>query len=302
METTKKQHYVPRFYLKNFGSPIYCYDKFTDKIFTTSPSDIGHENYFYDLKGVSFGTIEKLLANGDGRFSQAYNRLTKIHDLTKLTSTEKLNFFIFIAFQILRTPEFKEGFKDLSGQMLEKLFGKEGANVVPPGLKVTFSDETIRKVHIQSIFEYAPRLATILLTKTWMLRENHTDLPLITSDSPIALHNQLQFENSGNLGFLCPGLEIHFPLTPELILISYDPQTHRISSSETDKEHVRRHNNYQVTNSTRFLYSKTNNFDDAREFLRKFPDYKKPNRKRGILTRQKNKDHDILIFDKEEMI
>jgi hypothetical protein len=46
MSTTrpKQHHYVPRFYLERFADPeghVWTFDKFTDKVFATSPSKAG---------------------------------------------------------------------------------------------------------------------------------------------------------------------------------------------------------------------------------------------------------------------
>ena len=153
------------------------------------------------------------------------------------------------------------------------------------------------------IIEKTPEFAAMLNDKTWIIQENHSDVSLWTSDNPIALHNQLKFKDGwGNLGILSPGIEIHFPLTPKLLLLSYDPSTHRLISNDVKSEYAIRHNNYQVTNSARFLYSNSNNFEMAKKFLKEHPHYKNPNRERGTLKVKKGKGKDYLIYDRKDPI
>jgi hypothetical protein len=52
MPGTKKQHYVPQFYLKRFADArkrIYVFDKLTKRSFLASVTDIANERYFYDF-------------------------------------------------------------------------------------------------------------------------------------------------------------------------------------------------------------------------------------------------------------
>lgn len=46
----KKQHYVPQAYLERFAvdGQLSVYDIDTDRVFASSPRDVGHENGFYD--------------------------------------------------------------------------------------------------------------------------------------------------------------------------------------------------------------------------------------------------------------
>ena len=53
MTNTKKQHYVPRCYLKNFlpaNDRINVFDSFNLQIREQKIMDIAMENYFYDIK------------------------------------------------------------------------------------------------------------------------------------------------------------------------------------------------------------------------------------------------------------
>ena len=53
MGITKKQHYVPRLYLKRFSNPktkqLYVYDKKIRQVRKSNIDDAGEANHFYDL-------------------------------------------------------------------------------------------------------------------------------------------------------------------------------------------------------------------------------------------------------------
>lgn len=303
MTLPKKQHFVPRFYLKNFGKQVFCYDKLNDKVFRSTYKDLGHENYFYEIDDVPQGTSEKIFAEMEGRFSQSYNRLIQTCDLKKLTESERWNFFLFLSVQFQRTSEARFSFKDIADKMLDAIFGKEGVNIIPDELKVTYSQDSIKKFQMQSILEETPRFAHILSQKTWVVQKNPTEIPLWTSDNPLAFHNEFELSDGwGNLGLLSPGVEIHFPLSSSVIMFSYDPTTSKLKSGEITEEQIIRHNNYQVNNSTRFLYSQSDDFTIARNFLKKFPKYKKPQRDRGTLKIKKIDGADVLIYDKKDSL
>ena len=60
LNKTKKQHYVPRFYLKNFsnknkdGYYIHCYDIDTNKTYPANIKNIAEEKYFYKIGDENF--------------------------------------------------------------------------------------------------------------------------------------------------------------------------------------------------------------------------------------------------------
>lgn len=276
----KKQHYVPRFYLKNFGEPIYCLDKITGRVYPRNFKDLGQENFFYEIEDVPEGMMEDFLSEWDGHFSTAYNLLLKEKDLDKLNELEQNHFFLFLGTQFLRTAEKRYDVKNMTDQVYDRLFGERGMKIIPKELKVGYTDDSIRKFQAKMILEDAPYFASIFKNKIWIVMENVSDLPLKTSDNPVAMHNAHGIPPFMGVGIASPGTEIHFPLTPNLILISYDPLTDRLTTLKTKHDHVRRHNCIQLFNSARFMYSCVNDFEEEIQYLEKHPDFKDPKRTR----------------------
>lgn len=52
-QMTKKQHYIPQFYLNNFmndSGKLWVYDRLKEKIYACSPKDTACENYLYETR------------------------------------------------------------------------------------------------------------------------------------------------------------------------------------------------------------------------------------------------------------
>ena len=277
----KWQHYIPQFYLKKFGKPTYRFDKTNDSIKQRNPRTIGMGKNFYDIDGLPHGTIEDLLSKNEDKFSKAYYRLIETQDLAALTKEQKTNFFLFLGSQFLRTTEIRYMMDQMSQGLFERIFGKKGMNIIPGNVQAKLTENSLKIFQTSILIDAVPKIALLLSKKTWIIRENTTQTLLWTSDNPIALHNDYDLGNFGNMGILSPGIEIHFPLTPNLILLSYDPLVTGITTDPIDSEHVLRHNCYQVESSVRYLFSRNNDFQDAIDYLNKYPDLRDPKRSRG---------------------
>jgi len=277
----KRQHYVPQFYLRCFGKPLYRFDKTNDSIIQRNPLTVGMEKNFYDVDELEHGTIEDLFSKNEDKFSEAYTRLIETKNLNALTKEEKTNFFLFLSSQFLRTLELRYMMDQMSQGLFEKLFGKQGMNIIPENVLAKFTENSIKLFQIQHLVESVPKIALILSKKTWVIRENTTQTLLWTSDNPIALHNDHDTGNAGSMGILSTGIQIHFPLTPNLMLLSYDPTVTGITTDPMDDEHVQTHNCYQVDSSVRYIFSNNDKFQDAIDYLNKYPELRDPNRPRG---------------------
>lgn len=88
---TKKQHYLPQFYLKNFvgdKGKIWTYDRSKEKIYACNPRDIACENYLYETRWENANSelgefvlpnhIEKQFAEQEGKYSKLLKRIVEI--------------------------------------------------------------------------------------------------------------------------------------------------------------------------------------------------------------------------------
>ena len=120
----------------------------------------------------------------------------------------------------------------------------------------------------------------------WILISNKLKTPFWSSDDPVSKHNSIDHFPYGNLGLTSTGIEVHFPITPNLCLIICDPILFKKEFSKKntrDYRNIIRERDLQVRYSTRFTFSNENNFSFAQMMVRENPKIKDPNRKRVII-------------------
>lgn len=274
MSKTKKEHYVAQSYLKKFANngKIFVFDKRTRKEFETNVSKVASENYFYDIdpdfltmsKEPQF--IEKYLAQVDGDFVRTRDDILRtIRNKKKITITEKRKMWFFITLQFFRT----RGFRDF----LVKFVGKQ----VKASQGIEFPGEGMESLE-QAKFMLDPELLTrsylALTNYIWIVGINKTKQPLYTSDTPVVGRPH----KSRLAGFDSEGVEICFPLTPKYVLIllerNYFSTSKRLDGKvrPLNATQVRYSNDMQVVYSNRQIYSRTDDFNQAKDMLDKNPD------------------------------
>lgn len=126
MTTTKKQHYVPQFLLRRFGTgkkrreKIWVLDKSTGKVFQSSIKDIGHENYFYEHEELSNNIdIEQLLGKTESYVAPLLSRINKSGKLFR-DKPELVGLSYFVAVQLARSPVVRVGMENFRRIMIDK--------------------------------------------------------------------------------------------------------------------------------------------------------------------------------------
>jgi hypothetical protein len=286
------QHYVPRFYLRNFAADtsrstpmVHCFDKPGGNQFPTSITNIGGENYFYDIPEDPDQEFESQLSAIEGEFSQAYDSLLDSEDLDALDENDRTAIAYSIAVQELRTRENREQLRD----MLSKLCGEleeypqtdEMAEQIEE-LRELGTEEGVSRFQRRSIKNNAWDLAEIILGMKWILLMNEISIPYWTSDHPIVRHNNIDHSPYGNLGLRTKGIQMYFPLSSSISLAFCDSTLfgHLQAKSSVDLDHVRFQNSLQVRESTRHVIANTDDFSMAEAFLDDYPEYAQRDRDR----------------------
>jgi hypothetical protein len=274
----RRQHYVPRFYLRNFGNPLYCYDKTDDKVFKTGVENIAVESNFYGpaIKGqVSF---ESALSQMEGRYGSILSEIIKNEHLTDLTLENRLDLSGFITLQYLRSKEARTRIEDMGNSLLDEVTKSLGIT----DFKVRYTDQHTQAMHMMN-FKNFPYFAAIVSRMKMILVKNITGMSYWTSDNPTALWNEFDQFPFGNMGLASKGIEIHIPLTPKLGLIACDPIAfHSLPDKMVDShpDRIIRENWLQLQHSYRFIYSDNKHFPLAKKMLKKSPESRNPDRKR----------------------
>lgn len=68
----------------------------------------------------------------------------------------------------------------------------------------------------------------------WLLVENKSDTPFITSDDPLAQYFEQDFENVENSNTQMEGREMYFPISPDHLLVFLDPSRFELTGQYPD--------------------------------------------------------------------
>jgi hypothetical protein len=282
------QHYVPRFYLAKFSSRsngsliTNCFDKVSGNAFRANIRHIAGEKYFYDSSRGTNQDVEKRLGTFEAAFNRAYARVIEARDLTKLSSNERRSMAYFLVVQELRTREYRQLLKDMTTQTKNRLLRDNVSPKLRRDLESMVTDASVQSMQLGMISD-APTFSGIVQEMMWSLLENRTSLPFWTSDHPINRWNDMDLSPFGNLGLLSPGIQLYFPLSPDLALMVTDPKIYGFLPDKIemgDRENVAFQNRMQVGFSTRHVFSAESDFSVARDFLKKRPDLANINRRR----------------------
>ena len=285
-----KEHYVPQFYLKNFGDQIYLYDKQTRKVSQSTPRDVAFQRGFYvDSGNDAASKLEGAMSQFEGSASMVISNIIRTESVAGLSDTDRATLCDFVAFQFARTPEFRDRRREMVQSMLDGLVRQMEIT----DWHIKEKEENAGPVHLASMLDYVNWARPYLLQMRVCLLKNDTDIPLWTSDNPVVRHNDL----TGKLGLGSPGVQFHLPLTPKLLLCFYDgtyidllddaagdvgdSEERRIlarSIQETvnvEKAGAIHTNQLQTMFSTRFVFSNKRCFHMMDAFLEASGDYNK---------------------------
>ena len=278
-----RQHFVPQFYLKNFGDQIYVFDKTTKNKFKTTPKRVAFQINFYggEIKGIPF---EKTLAEIEAKHASSLKKLISKKNYYSLNNRDKKNICDFLAMLFLRNQIKKNDSRDIVEGTLDKIYGKK----IPDDFKLTCTEEYFTLFRMQTILNFG-FISELISRMKFIVFENNTRVSFWTSDNPISRENEFDNAPFRNLGFVNSGIERYLPLTPKLTLGFVDP----VHFKEIDFNYlvctpngVLRQNFLQLDSSNRFIFSNTKKFPRAIEMLGTHPYYCEVNRPRFEFIKQ----------------
>ena len=221
------EHYVPQFLLKNFAggkknNHIHVFDKHKGASFLANVRNVASETGFYELDGFK---AEKLFKEIDKEAPIVINKIKQKKSLSEITPEEIAWLYAFVAFQILRTKQFRESLIDLDKSLEIKIreIGFDPKKVEDFACR---DQESIKSSSVQFLFKYYPNVISALISKRTFLMESPSGSEFYISDNPVTLHNE-NTEPYGNLGLMVKGVEIYLPISPYLTLAFWCPSIHK---------------------------------------------------------------------------
>lgn len=272
MNTRKKHHYIPQFYLKRFsvmeeGKCIGLYN-ISDGRFVANASvkNSACEDYLYGVDDVVEAELGKLESTIGAFFNYWTTEKMLIPPQPDSNALKLLKRFIL--YQFFRTPKAGKWIEDSTKEAFEVYL-----LVIPDeerkkfdGLDIVSQDPVlealIRSTEFEDLMDYLDCRFLV----------NLSDLLFITSDAPVVLYNQFMEKQDlyiGSTGLAIKGLQIFYPIHPRLMIVFYDPITYSTDAANCMKtesiEEVHQLNILQFINCKNQLF-----FDDriSKEYIK----------------------------------
>ncbi len=279
-QATKRQHFIPQFYLRNFArkaergkrDQIYVRDLETRRAWRTATENAALETGFYDMTDEHGNkvSLEPHLGRLETEMAPAVERLININPKSTLTIgpvttafggltfEERRAIALFCATISTRGPAPRRRLRQHYDKIHEQARMLQAQHPRVPDKQVerfAISDAAIAQGVNLSILEMAPGLANIYMHRGWVLAKAEPAHPLITSDNPL-----VSWSLDGSGAPWADGYEAWLPLNPTTALGFYRrddggpplPVQHMIQLEAKQVEFL---NWLQRTQAVRFLYS-----------------------------------------------
>ncbi|PIC78746.1 hypothetical protein CSV75_14765 [Sporosarcina sp. P18a] len=313
MSKVINQHYVPRSYLMYFANKkgseyeINVYDKETNRSFPCNIKGVASSRYFYDfptiddmkndlekkgeteaisnldqIEEIEIQAVEKFFSDIEGDFKNKLNHIRTRYTMTPnplernevITESEKEALAINLAYQLVRTRDFRENFNESTDKFLQhivdRMVKKEFPEMKPGSVKVIRDKKYDGLQHASFLFNKDfLEFPMILLNHIWTIGINETGMSFYTSDNPVVKYGHKKDAFFSNAGIASPGIEIAFPISEKLILILRDKSYFGVDAEllygnkfiRMEEENVIFYNSLQVTQSNRQIYSSNPDFE-----------------------------------------
>ncbi|MEO9338790.1 DUF4238 domain-containing protein [Mesorhizobium sp. SB112] len=218
MPANKSQHFVPRCYLRAFcadstGAAINVFNMARERSIEAAPAR-GQcaKPYFYGSDGV----LENALQQPEGAY--AANMRRAVDDPRALSRDDLRTLHAFMLLQSYRSAAWLKG-EIRMAEAQRDLLAAEATPELLEGLVIT------HEMAIEmALYAFRNSIDTTSHLETCILL-NRTPLSFITSDDPVIYTNRfhLQKDVLGGGGLASPGCMLVMPLTPHMLLLSFDP-------------------------------------------------------------------------------
>ena len=271
MSANRDQHFVPQFYFRRFTAGRAA----VHLLLTNSGRIVLNASVRSQCSGHRFygsAKAEQLLTQLEVKHAPALRAIAEAantSDYTRVTPEDYLHLLQSILLQRSRTALQVDKVKDTPTNLLMPRFRayiasksdienrEEILNAIDKGqVRVVETRETavFRQIAI------AMECVILISDLGACVLRNLTDYPFIFSDSPVVLYNTLysQIRSRGVLGLQSPGLQIFYPLGPDMLVMLYDRDAyHAVHEGHfdiTERSDVSQLNAMQLHHSLNAVY------------------------------------------------
>lgn len=298
MPKVKKQHYVPKCYLRKFifnDNKIFVFDKFKKSTFLTNIDNIACEKYFYNIpKNDDYQVIEEILSKIESDYAKVIDDvISNIDDKGEVVQNLKEKMAPFIMLQHFRTLEFRNFHTELDRKMKKAIKDRIGTeNYKNYFVGDNLSEKLLPLEHARIMLQSKTMRVSIEMLKDhiWIIWKNETGYPLYTSDNPLVRRAHIHDNFYSYGGLASKGIELAFPLTPKYILVfaekTYFKKLEKwdLKIMDLKKDDIAFYNSMQVLQSYRQIYCSSKSFNLAERICREHPDVCNPRQDRIIVN------------------
>lgn len=247
MPENKKQHYVPRFYLKQFSSNeksinIWLPER-ERKILRANLKNQCYRNYFYG----SDPTFENALSYIEAQTSKIFGIAGAHGELPPPGSLFHHILILYVLVQYSRTVYSAESTNEAMDKVAKHMFRAEAESM---GINIDNFHIGVENPSLYALGIAIPSYP-ILLDLRYKLLVNLTHTEFVTSDNPAVLYNNLLPYDSitSQTGLSSKGLQIFLPINPRILLIFYDRHIYRVGGKNSPVVFVERDADIHQINS-----------------------------------------------------
>lgn len=259
MPSNKKQHYVPRFYLRNFSwddqKAINIYNKKSGKLIANGNlSNQCYEPYFYGKNLI----VEDAFGDLEGVVSKIIGEILDGNSPPLMKSAGHHALLVHTLFQFSRTKHAASAHDEMIEKLLKNIFEKEQTIPAEELAKVRIGFKNSIALALKTTAECIP----IAYDLKYKVLRNTTSLQFLMSDNPVVFYNTC-YERSrfgSHTGLAAKGFQILLPLSPRHLLIFYDGATYKIGEKKklvvdvVAINDIRQMNDLQWLNSLENIY------------------------------------------------
>lgn len=234
MADKNRQHYVPKFYLRNFSENERAIDTFnltnSKYIQNASIKDMCQRHNFYGADN----RMENYLAEVESRASMLIKNVLRSNKFPEI-GEDYLDLFQFLLISEARNLKIAES-TNYAADYIAKLFIEkhpEFKDLDLDAFKLVLKEPSTMNIAAavegtKFILDLRPLL---IIEKTGGTRR------FITSDNPLIRYNSFYLSKKypGGFGLMVRGLQLFFPITPHKCILLYDSMAYDIPN---DQEHV----------------------------------------------------------------
>lgn len=267
----KRQHYVPRFLLRNFSPDQRRISLFIlerrRRVDDAGLKEQCYRDYFYGREP----DLEDALAEMEGEAA----RLLVDADpdrLESLTTRDLFRLKRFVFYQQMRTASAADHLDEMLDGFMKALLASN------PDFHERYSKEDLDLIRVRWTDAPLQALATaerhmpLLLDLDLRFLVSGAPNQFVISDHPVVAYNQFlehhryYREMPGHTAIALKGVQLVMPVRPHLAIIVYDPSTYAIGSSKRrvcgiGKKDVSRINAMQAANAQTCIYFRADGFD-----------------------------------------